>query len=142
MAKPMLEQQRAKFALGKVRPKGSSGSRGDYLIQLRQLPAQLHWGGLGQTVASLCADAKNAVRQDIYKWIEEWLHERRIYPSPDSLIDCITGTSKKVPADRVQESYVIATAEARALAVWLKKFAEAFLEEEGDHGATAAPATR
>src|SRR5437588_129410 len=99
MPKPTLEQQRAKFALEKVREKEASRQRKDYLIQLRRLPAQLHWAGLGQTVASFRADAKNEVRQEIYKWIEGWLQRREIYPRKP-LLDCITGFRDAVAAER------------------------------------------
>ncbi|HEY6137621.1 MAG TPA: type III-B CRISPR module-associated protein Cmr5 [Thermoanaerobaculia bacterium] len=142
MPKPTVEQQRAKFALEKIRGKAGSPEKKDYLIQLRRLPAQLHWGGLGQTVASLRADAENKVRQDVCGWLEAWLRERNIYPGAAPLIDCITGTGNAVPPGQVQKLYVVATHETRALAVWLKKFAEAFLDDvtETNDEATASSA--
>ncbi len=139
MAKMTLEQLRAQFALGKIRTKKGTPKQKDYLIQLRQLPAQLHWGGLGQTVASLLADRENVARQEICTWIEEWLRKPPVnYPKNQSLIDCIVERG---------DLYIAATREVRALAVWLKKFAEAFLDppepkkkEERDGTAAAPPA--
>ena len=138
MPKPTLDQKRAKFALGKVESVLAnpqlSGKRQKFLIELRHLPAQLHWGGLGQTAASLLADQDNEARQQIHKWLEEWLRESGIYaPQPGGkvpkLMQAITGRDG---FEALQDRYVAATREARAIAVWLKKFAEAFLR--GDAG--------
>jgi CRISPR type III-B/RAMP module-associated protein Cmr5 len=146
MPKPTLEQRRAKFALGKIErvlhDPEMKKNRTSFLIDLRHLPAQLHWGGLGQTAASLLADPEKKQRKEIYAWLEAWLRETGIYtagkgPQPP-LIHAIAGSGDN---EQLQRRYVEATREARALAVWLKKFAEAFLREaKGDqHGASSAP---
>jgi CRISPR/Cas system CMR-associated protein Cmr5 small subunit len=150
MQKPTIEQKRARFALERVESVLSDrhlkGLRKKFLIELRHLPANLHWGGLGQAAASLLADPKNEPRMTIYKWLEDWLRQSGIYrvanANQPSLIQCVTGSGGH---DALQDRYVAATREARAMAVWLKKFAEAFLREPeqekskgGDHGAAAA----
>lgn len=151
MPKATLEQKRAKFALSSIESVlalGDSKTRQSFLIDLRHLPAQLHWGGLGQTAASLLADPDKKQRARIYEWLQEWLQNTGIYAAPPgaqpSLIRAIAGSAGN---EQLQDRYVAATREARALAVWLKKFAEAFLREpevkqsKGDHdGASAAPA--
>jgi CRISPR type III-B/RAMP module-associated protein Cmr5 len=150
---PTIEQKRARFALEKVQgvlhDRDLTKLRQKFLIELRHLPAQLHWGGLGQAAASLLADPKNQPRKSIYDWIEDWLRESGRYrvagDQQPTLIQSITGSGGH---DALQARYVAATREARAIAVWLKKFAEAFLPEpeksdtKGDHhGAAAAPPT-
>ena len=137
------EQKRARFALDRIhevlRNPKLSALRPQFLTDLRHLPAQLHWGGLGQTAASLRADTDKQQRLEIFSWIETWLHETRIYADEKSkppLLDAITGAGGNA---RFETQYVIATREARAVAVWLKKFAEAFLQ--GDEHGTSTTAT-
>jgi hypothetical protein len=145
MPKPSIEQKRARFALERIEwvlhDQEMRKKRQNFLIELRHLPAQLHWGGLGQAAASF-ADPKNEPRRKIYEWLQDWLRKSRIYSvaggEQPSLIHAITGGGGN---DDLQNRYVAATREARALAVWLKKFAEAFLPEPAkgeDHGASAA----
>lgn len=155
MPKPTMEQKRARFALERVEEVLSDqhlkGFRKKFLIELRHLPAHLHWGGLGQAAASLLAaptnDPTNDPRRRIYKWLEDWLRQSGIYhvakDKQPSLIQSVTGSGGH---DALQDRYIAATREARAIAVWLKKFAEAFLREQekaekkgDDHGAAAAP---
>jgi CRISPR/Cas system CMR-associated protein Cmr5 small subunit len=148
---PTVEQKRARFALEKVKgvleDQELMRLRQKFLIELRHLPAQLHWGGLGQAAASLLADPHNTPRRKIYLWLEDWLRRSRMYrvagDTQPTLIQSITGSGGH---DALQDRYVAATREARAIAVWLKKFAEAFLPEPekndtkgDDHGAAAAP---
>lgn len=150
MPKPTMEQKRARFALERVeevlRDQHLKGLRKKFLIELRHLPAHLHWGGLGQAAASLLADPKNEPRTTIHKWLEDWLRQSGIYRvagnKQPTLIQSVTGSGGH---DALQDRYVAATREARAIAVWLKKFAEAFLREQekaekkgDDHGAAAA----
>jgi CRISPR-associated protein Cmr5 len=113
-----LEQQRAAFALQKVE---SVRDKPDYKPQLLKLPARLHNNGLGQTVAFYLSAGRDKPEVAICGWIEEWLRrEGGTYPPGSRLIDNLTGQS--------EAKYREASAEVRALAVWLKRFAEAFLE--------------
>lgn len=118
-----LELARAKFALEKVEQVKNDSA---YRRELQDLPARLHSAGLGQTVASLLAAAeRNSSRKAIYGWLEEWLRKPPIrYPAGQRLIDCIVGN---LPQGIKPASYMAASREARALATWLKKFAEAFI---------------
>jgi len=130
-----LDLERARFALEQINTvKEDEQHRENYLIELRDLPARLHTAGLGQTVASLLASGeKNKARLKIYGWLEEWLSRRPIhYPVNTQegrhLIDCIVGS--KLPDGVRTASYAAASREARALATWLKKFAEAFIPKK------------
>lgn len=122
-----LEQSRARFALqciDAVRDDPSRAkSKGKYKTQLLKLPARLHSNGLGQTVAFYLTAGPQAPEWEICGWLENWLRERRIYTENGDLIHNITR--------HVEARYREASNEARALSVWLKRFAEAFLIEEG-----------
>jgi CRISPR type III-B/RAMP module-associated protein Cmr5 len=137
MRKSTVDQERAKFALERIERVLSEPAlhekRKKFLIELRHLPGALHWGGLGQTAASLLADRKNEPRLRIHEWLQDWLL-MRVYTTDKAkkptLMQAITGSGD---FEQLAQRYVAATREARALAVWLKKFAEAFLrtDEEG-----------
>jgi CRISPR type III-B/RAMP module-associated protein Cmr5 len=127
-----LEQERAGFALRKV-----EGVRDDptkpnekYRTQLLKLPARLHNNGLGQTAAYLRAQGSGSPEHVLCGWLQEWLRRDTdgIYPAGSDLLDAITGKAEGV-AGREEALYRRASVEARALAVWLKRFAEAFLRE-------------
>jgi CRISPR type III-B/RAMP module-associated protein Cmr5 len=134
-----LELERAKFALEKIKGIVNSDGHDRYKTELQDLPARLHSAGLGQTVASLLASQQdeNSPRKTIYGWLEEWLSKPPVnYPikfpvsdkSTPRLIDCIVG--RNLPPNTKPASYMAASREARALATWLKKFAEAFIEKK------------
>jgi CRISPR-associated protein Cmr5 len=114
------EQERARFALGKV--EGLTTHREKYKTQLLKLPARLHQNGLGPTVAFYLAAGPGKPEWQICTWLEEWLRQTGAAPPNQRLIDAITQGDAA--------SYRRASAEARALAVWLKRFAEAFLAED------------
>lgn len=114
------EQERARFALGKV--EGLTTDRDQYKTQLVKLPARLHQNGLGPTVAFYLAAGRGEPEWVICEWLEEWLRRHDLAPHDRRLIHGITESDAA--------SYRRSAAEARALAVWLKRFAEAFLEKK------------
>lgn len=121
-----LEQKRARFALDSVNsviPKAKE-ERTKYKTQLLKLPARLHSNGLGQTVAFYLSAGKDKPEWAICDWLDDWLKNREIYPKNQDLIHSIAG--KNLNGDP-EATYREASAEVRALAVWLKRFAEAFL---------------
>ncbi len=123
-----LEQLRATFALEKVRGEEQAGRRGKYLTELKDLPARLHTGGLAQTMATYLAAGNQSVRPSIYLWLQEWLRRPPVsYPGNLDLISAISGNAVQPPGFDVELKYREASVEARALATWLKKFAEAYL---------------
>lgn len=127
-----LEQRRAKFALDKIDiVKEDAEKRAKYKTQLLKLPARLHTSGMGQTVAFYLASGNGSPEATICGWLGTWLHDVGIY-GDDDLIRWITGSVPELQKgeERAELLYRQASAEARALAVWLKRFAEAFLAEE------------
>lgn len=129
------EQARAKFALGKVLGITSNDANKPqldrYKTQLLKLPARLHANGLGQTVAFYLSAGPGKAEVTICGWLQEWLRPANANVNPDnkSLIECVTGSDG---ATNAEERYRRASAEARALSIWLKRFAEAFIQ--GDQG--------
>ena len=116
-----LEQERAAFALGLVEQVKDGGRKAKFKTQLLKLPSRLHSNGLGQTVAFYLSSGKDEPEWQICQWLGDWLGDghRRIYSGKQSLIHHIAGQD--------EDLYREASAEARALAVWLKRFAEAFI---------------
>lgn len=127
-----LDQRRAAFALEKVEAAAAKPdkTKAKFKTQLLKLPARLHTNGLAQTVAFYLSAGPDSPETDICSWIEAWLREAKVYPDSASLIRCITNAGDalqpKQPADPL-DLYRQASAEARALATWLKRFAEAFI---------------
>jgi len=127
-----LEQARAAFALEKVR--GIEENREKFKTQLLKLPARLHANGLGQTVAFYLSAGEEKPEWIICGWLEEWLRRpEQVYGEQRlkgmKLVECITGS--RLPEGRgqsVEDLYQQASVEARALSIWLKRFAEAFLK--------------
>lgn len=118
---PSREQNRAAFALRMVEGRRASPEAPKFKTQLVKLPARLHTNGLGQTVAFYLASGPGKPERIICGWIQDWLRTTGDCPNNISLIESITR------AEAV--SYRRASAESRALAGWLKRFAEAFLGE-------------
>lgn len=131
-----IEQDRAKFALEKVQEVRNNSDKAKYRTQLLKFPARLHANGLGQTVAFYLSSGESKPEWQICKWLEEWLHRAgQVYSvapfNNKDLIDCIIGSDIPAPhGQRVEELYHQASAEARALSIWLKRFAEAFIAGE------------
>lgn len=115
-----LEQRRAAFALAKIN--GVKSRADKFKPQLVKLPARLHTNGLGQTVAFYLSAGQGKPEYEVCRWLGEWLASagNPYHGAPGSLIEAITRE------DEIK--YRAASAEARALANWLKRFAEAFLE--------------
>jgi CRISPR-associated protein Cmr5 len=119
-----IEQRRAAFALDKINHV-ETAQRDKFKVQLVKLPARLHTNGLGQTVAFYLSAGKAKPEYEICNWLGAWLKEdgNPYHNVSGALIDAITGQDAA--------TYRLASAEARALANWLKRFAEAFLEGDG-----------
>jgi CRISPR type III-B/RAMP module-associated protein Cmr5 len=122
-----LEQDRAAFALKKVDEVKNGKEKAKFKTQLLKLPARLHNNGLGQTVAFYLSAGQGKPEFTICDWLQEWLRQQGVYKS-GTLIAGITGQSTK--PDEAEPLYREASVEVRALAVWLKRFAEAFIEGE------------
>ena len=121
-----IEQERAAFALGKVELEETMAKRAKYRTQLLKLPARLHTNGFGQTIAFLLAQGDNTPERAVHNWLEEWLRIRNCYRQELRLIHAITGRGLTEDED-AEQLYRQAASEIRALSIWLKRFAEAFL---------------
>lgn len=133
-----LEQDRAKDALRCIKNvcdrSADQGSK--YRSYVERLPAAIVMNGLGQAVATVMARANDkGAEAEAYRLLLEhvqgWLcrdHPAAPYRKKPRLIEAIT--------DSEQSVYVRAHAEALAYLVWLKKFAQAFLErsKQSSHG--------
>jgi CRISPR/Cas system CMR-associated protein Cmr5 small subunit len=135
---PTLEQKRAGFALRKVDSVKGGDQKGKFKTQLLKLPARLHNNGLGQTVAFYLAAGGEKPEGQICGWFEEWLRDAAggaVYAGAGGgkLIDWITGNQTSFGGQERDPAllYRQASVESRALAGWLKRFAEAFIEGEG-----------
>lgn len=124
-----IDQTRARFALLKIESVKDHEKRDKFATELKDLPARLHSGGLAQTAATFLRKSEEE-RQTIYRWLEEWLRQDPVrYPGKVRLIDAIAGNVSAADLPDVEARYREASREARAIANWLKKFAEAFLED-------------
>lgn len=126
---PTLEQRRAAFALAKVEGIKTSSDKAKYKTQLLKLPARLHSNGLGQTVAFYLSAGPGKPETIICDWLQTWLagdETEKIYPA-QALVKSLAGIGLGKDVD-AEARYRTASTEARALAVWLKRFAEAFIE--------------
>jgi len=128
------DRQRAAFALGKIEglEQRQAKDQAKFSTQLLKLPARLHANGLGQTVAFyLTAGADDGTARPevtICDWLAEWLlGDGR---SGRDLVRHLVSDTDCSP-----QRYRQLAAEARAVSVWLKRFAEAFLG--GDPGAAS-----
>lgn len=138
-----LEQKRAAFALEKVesvKALSDKAQKAKFKTQLIKLPARLHNNGLGQTVAFYLAAGENKPEVQICGWLEAWLRDEdggAVYGKPRNgrLIDWITGKETSFAGQERDPAllYRHASAEARALAGWLKRFAEAFLDGDASN---------
>jgi CRISPR type III-B/RAMP module-associated protein Cmr5 len=126
-----LEQKRASSALDAVEAMQKHGRCGDIRIRLESLPALIATNGLLATALSLQPDDPQkdsaAADRQVFRALEKWL------TGGDSPI---VWQAQEKPTDLgqrlVRESsstYLLATEEALAYAVWLKHWAQALIEK-------------
>ena len=121
----LVDQRRAQFALEKVRQNLTA----EFRSHVRSMPSMILRNGLGQASAFYLAKKE---RRAVFNVLSEWLcSPEQVYEGCDNLIDGVT--TKDMYAYRVAE------AEAMAMLIWLKKFAECFCpkESEKNSGSTA-----
>ena len=131
-----IAQKRAAFALTKIRPKGKDDKALQKQLRsyIHSLPAMIQMNGYGQAIAFYKAKSKARSGEQAYKliydWLQEWLIGQEINEPGQELIDSITTQSML--------QYQLATVETQAILVWMKKFAQAYLqsEKEDSKGAT------
>jgi CRISPR type III-B/RAMP module-associated protein Cmr5 len=124
------DRQRAAFALGKIEglEQRNAEDQAKYSTQLLKLPARLHANGLGQTVAFYLsagpADGAASPEVTICDWLAEWLLKDDSQRGRDLVRHLVSDTACS------SQRYRQLSAEARAVSVWLKRFAEAFLGDD------------
>lgn len=132
MNRQTLSQRRAAHALKCIEKHEKAGpmAYGKYVSYVEALPANILMNGLGQVAATLLSksagDAGDA-HHLLYADLQDWLcgtDPAAPYPNTtggnDRLMQTITS--------REQRAYLQAQAEALQYLVWLKKFANAYLE--------------
>ena len=133
-----LEQRRAAFALARVQSVTADPQLGKFKTWLIKLPALLHNNGLGATTAFYLAAGSGKPEHRICGWLGDWLGASAeaegvgLYPPGVPLIEAVTGRAYADDPNLAESKYRLASIEARALAVWLKRFAEAFLAGEAE----------
>lgn len=131
VAGPTLEQQRASFALERIRAlQHGSQDYGNYVSYVSSLPATIVMNGLGQALTTLVAKAKGKdteAHRILFDHIAAWLNQQiaALRVPGDDLTLVI---DRLMAAD--QDTYVHAQAEAMAYLNWLKQFARAYLKEK------------
>lgn len=118
-----IQQQRARFALGRVQNAAShldTKHQAKYQSYASALPAMIHINGLGQAAAFY--KSKGDTHKLIYDLLSEWLTDKKynqVYAGKGDLIEAITTQD--------MHKYRLAQAEAQALMDWVKKFAKAYM---------------
>jgi len=129
MSRQSLAQRRAKDALACVE-KHTGQFYGKYVSYVEALPATILMNGLGQACATLLSKAEGKLTEPhglLYADLQGWLcgHDAAApYPKAPNLMKAIV--------EKEQRDYLHAQAEALEYLVWLKKFANAYLESGND----------
>lgn len=126
-----VQQQRAQFAWEQVADVPAN-LRAPYLGAVRAAPAMVIGNGLGPTLAFQLA--KGGAYKALYEQLEIWLCDRKQSVLP-SAGQTPPGKNRLVQRLLAQDSahYRRATVETLALLEWLKRFAEATIEETSEH---------
>ena|SRR5208282_3432075 len=123
MSTQTLSQRRARHALGRIHERKQTEPKtyGNYVSHSRSLPAAILMNGLGQACATLLAKSED--HRLLYNDLQSWLcgdDSSAPFRNRPNLMDAITQGD--------QPSYLRAQAEALSYLVWLKKFANAYLQ--------------
>lgn len=137
MSQQSLAQRRAAHALKRIeahrdRNKGNpKPDYGNYVSYTQSLPATILMNGLGQACATLLSKAEDDLEKPhglLYGDLQDWLcgsdpaaPYRNVQGGDKRLIEAIVRGS--------EHQYLHAQAEALAYLVWLKKFANAYLQK-------------
>lgn len=139
-----LEQKRAAFAWKCITEVGED-QRKEYSGLAKSAPADIQINGLGQILAFWRAKGyekgkpKGNAHSSIYAHVSEWLGDKKRFNVTKQIVDEGTGNAKRKVEKWVinwltetasTDEYRRATTEAIAFLVWLKRFAEAELDEK------------
>jgi CRISPR-associated protein Cmr5 len=121
---PSLAQRRAAHALKRIEGRKSQ-SYGNYVSYANALPATILMNGLGQACATLLSKAEGHLDRPhgmLYADLQSWLcgtDPAAPFKGEQNLMTAITSKG--------QDTYLRSQAEALEYLVWLKKFANAYL---------------
>jgi len=123
-----IQQQRAKFALERIQSlpvKLKPNEQVEFISYASGLPAMIHMNGLGQAMAFCKLKSKERESYgQLYQLVSDWLcKEGQPYQGRKEALEGITQLD--------MAHYQLAQAETLVLMSWVKKFAKAFLAEEG-----------
>lgn len=121
-------QQRAKFALERIQTlpvKLKPNEQVEFISYASGLPAMIHMNGLGQAMAFCKLKSKERESYgQLYQLVSDWLVQKdQPYHQKTDVLEGITQCD--------MAHYQLAQAETLVLMSWVKKFAKAFLTEEG-----------
>ncbi len=133
MASQTLEQRRALYALQVIGQHKTGNYKKRYATLVHTLPSMVLQNGLGQALAYLLADAGGKGGQGVaagrlYGELQEWLYGNRSEERPERVYVEGAGLMTALMAGSRTE-YQWAPLTARALLGWMRKFADAYLEE-------------
>ena len=123
-----IQQQRAKFALERIQAlpvKLKPNEQDEFIRYASGLPAMIHMNGLGQAMAFCQLKSKERESYgQLYQLVSDWLCQQgQPYHPKTDVLEGITQCD--------MAHYQLAQAETLVLMSWVKKFAKAFLTEEG-----------
>lgn len=139
-----LEQKRAAFAWKCISRVGDE-QRKEYSALAKSAHADIQINGLGQVLAFWRAKGyekgkpKGNAHSSIYAHVSEWLGDKERFNVEKRFVEEGTGNTKKKVEKWVlnwltdtasTDDYRRATSEAIAFLIWLKRFAEAELDEK------------
>ncbi|WP_377295392.1 type III-B CRISPR module-associated protein Cmr5 [Rhizobium sp. SG2393] len=138
--KPSLDQKRALHALARIESrqteKDAPASYGKYVSYVKGLPATIIQSGFGQALAMLNAGSKpghRALFADVADWLcDGWTSgpvRQSLPPMPTDPQERAKRIFQTIMTD--EKTYLQVQAETMAYLEWLKKFAVAFLRDEG-----------
>jgi len=140
MSQQSLAQRRAAHALKRIeahrdRNKGKQKpDYGNYVSYTQSLPATILMNGLGQALATLLSKAEGDLKKPhglLYSDLQDWL----CGSDPAAPYSKASGGEKCLMEAIIkndEQAYLKAQTEAFAYLVWLKKFANAYLEKGKD----------
>jgi CRISPR-associated protein Cmr5 len=132
MSRQTLAQRRAAHALGRIETHKKSGadSYKNYVSYVEALSATILMNGLGQAAATLLSKAEGDLKKPhglLYADVQDWLCGA---DTAAPYYNANGGNDRLMQAiiTRDERTYLHAQAEALEYLVWLKKFANAWLE--------------
>lgn len=120
-----LEQERSKFAYDVVDSAKGKNFESNYSGYVKKAPAMILNNGLGNTLAFFWSKSNNEAYRRLFEHISSWLEKRGIYRKENNISNALEWITER--ADNLM--VLQATQETLALLNWMRRFADAMLEE-------------